>query len=365
MGKNILEVCLSPDLGGLELFTVNCYRAFREKGICKVALSPGSKLDKYLECNDKFYVERKKLFPFIPAFKLAKYVDKNEIDIIHFHWTRDIITVVLAKLISKRNPDIVQSRHMRMTRFKDDLYHRWIYKNIHMIHAVTQDVKEQLMKFIPHAIIPKIELSYLGVRAKQEVNLANLQRKHNIQNDSFIVGIVGRIQEGKDQHIVVEAVGKLKNLNITLMIIGDSMDDKYLSRLNFMCKELGIEKSVIFTGFTKEIDEYMKLCDITVLATKNETFGLVIIESMANKTPVVATDRGGPLEIIDDGVDGLLYDGSSEDLAKKIKRLYNDKSLRDELSINSLKKVQDKFDYQKQLNKLYEIMTKDDNDTKF
>ena len=359
MGKNILEICLSPDLGGLELFTVNCYNVFKEKSVCKVALAPDKKLDQYLECDDKFYVQRNRLFPFIPALKLAKYIDKNEIDIIHFHWTRDIITVVLAKLISKNKPNVVQSRHMRMTRFKDDFYHRWVYKNISMIHAVTKDVKKQLMKFIPSEIIPEIELVYLGVKAKKEVNVEKLRLKHTIQEDSFIVGIVGRIQDGKDQHIVVEAIAKLKNLNITLMIVGDSMEDEYLATLHLMCRELGIENSVVFTGFTKEVDSYMSLCDVTILATKNETFGLVIIESMANSTPVIATDRGGPLEIIDDGVDGLLYDGSSDDLAKKIQKLYNDNQLIDVLKKNSLKKVQEKFDYQKQLDKLYKIMTRD------
>ena len=130
MGKNILEVCLSPNLGGLELFTFHCYHSFVKKTTCKVVLAPDKKLDKYLKCEDKFYLKRNKFFPFVPALKLAKYIDENNIDIIHFHWTKDMITVVLAKLLSLKKPQIIQSRHMGMTRFKDDIYHRWAYKNI-------------------------------------------------------------------------------------------------------------------------------------------------------------------------------------------------------------------------------------------
>lgn len=364
MSKNILEVCLSPNLGGLELFLFHCYNNFKQKSNCKIAIAKDKKLDKYFQSDDKFYIQRSKLFPFIPALKLAKVIDENEIDIVHFHWTKDIITVVLAKLLSKRKPKIVQSRHMGMTRFKDDVYHRWLYKNIALIHSITKQVSAQLEKFIPQQVRPKIELVYLGVKAKKDVDVSALQEKYKT-DDAFIVGIIGRIQEGKDQHVVIEAVSKLKSLNIMLFVVGESMDDEYLQKLHDMCRQNGIEDKVVFTGFTKEVDAFMQLCDVTVLATKNEAFGLVIIESMANATPVIATDRGGPLEIIDNGVDGLLYDGSSDDLARKIELLYNDDNLREQLAQNSLKKVQEKFDFDKQLDKLYEVITRDENEVKF
>ncbi|HIP30478.1 MAG TPA: glycosyltransferase family 1 protein, partial [Sulfurospirillum arcachonense] len=128
--KNILEFCLSPDLGGLELFMLSCYENFKEKSSCKVMIAPNKKLDNFIEDKDKFHLKRNKLFPLIPALKLAKFIDEHEIDMIHFHWTRDIATVVLAKTLSNRKPKIMQTRNMTMTRFKDDVYHKWLYKNI-------------------------------------------------------------------------------------------------------------------------------------------------------------------------------------------------------------------------------------------
>jgi len=352
MHKKILEVCLSPGLGGLELFTMHCHNFFSQKGECHIAVAPNKKLDHYIDGIDKLYVKRNKLFPFLPAYKLAKHIDEKHIDILHFHWNKDMITVVLAKIMSKKKPHIMLSRHMGMTRFKDDIYHRWLYKQIDTIHAVTAQVKEQLIKYIPSSVRPDIELIYLGVEPKEKIDINDLKKKYHLK-DEFVVGIIGRMQEGKDQHIVIEAIAKLSDLNIKLLIIGEAMDDTYLQKLHQMCKALNVKSKVIFTGFTKETDAYMQLCDVTVLATQNETFGLVIIESMVNGTPVIATDRGGPLEIIDDGIDGLLYNGSSEELADKIKLLYIDKNFKDMLALNSLKKVTDKFNKEKQLEKLY------------
>ncbi len=355
--KNILELCLAPGLGGLEMFVASCYEEYAQRTNCRVVVSPHSKLDDYLEDIDKFHLKRNKLFPIFPALQLAKYIDENEIEIVHFHWTRDMITAVLAKLLSKRRPKLVQSRHMGMTRFKDDFYHRWLYKNIDMMHAVTLKVKEQLEKFIPNDVRPKIEMVYLGTKIPHvdEKKVLELQEKYNL-SDAFIVGIVGRIEAGKGQYKVIEAISKLKDLNIKGVIVGSFMDESYAKALKARIKKLEIEDKIIFTGFTKEVNEHMKLFDVNVLATENETFGLVVIEAMANKVPMIATNKGGPLEIIEDGVDGLLFDGSSDDLVMKIKQLYDDEQLKEVLAENGYKKVKEKFYAQKQLDKLYKVI---------
>jgi len=355
--KKILEICLSPGLGGLEMFVASCYEAFSKHTPCKVVVAPGTKLDKYLEIEDKHHIKRSKFFPFLPAWQLAKYIDKNDIDIVHFHWTRDMITVVLAKLFSKKKPKIVQSRHMGMTRFKDDLYHRYMYKNIDMMHAVAKRVKQELQKFIPDDVRPKIEMVYLGVEISKvdEKKVEALRIKYNLK-DAFVVGIIGRIEEGKGQHLLVEALGKL-DTDIKALIVGDVMDENYLAGIKEKVKKENLSERVVFSGFTKNVNEHMQLCDILVLATKNETFGLVIIEAMANGVAVIATNNGGPLEIIEDGVDGVFFDGTSTDLAEKIALLYNDTQLKNKISHAGYVKAKEKFDWTKQLDKLYKVMT--------
>lgn len=355
--KNILELCLAHGLGGLEMFVSSCYEDFSKKTLCKVAVAPETKLDNYLDISDKFHVKRNKFFPFIPAIMLAKYIDENNIDIIHFHWTRDILTAVLAKILSKRKPKLVQSRHMRMTRFKGDFYHKWLYKHIDIIHAVTEEVQEQLQKFIPKDIRPRIETVYLGVKASMidEEKVASLKKQYNLK-DEFIVGIVGRIEEEKGQYKLIEALDILKDLNIKAFIVGSAMDELYLKNLKQKVSDLDLSKKIIFTGFTKDVDEYMKLFDVNILATENETFGLVVIEAMINKIPMIATAKGGPLEIIKDGVDGILFDGSVNDLSKKIALFYNDTQLKNKISSRGYIKAKEKFDWKKQLDELYKVI---------
>lgn len=356
---NILEFCLSPDLGGLELFSVNCFHHFKEKTTTHIIVAPDKKLDHYLENEkNKFHLKRNKFFPIIPALKLAKFIDQKDIDIIHFHWTKDIATVVLAKILSRKNPKIIQTRNMTMTRFKDDFYHKWLYKNISTMHAVTYQIKDQLEKFIPANVCPKVAMVYMGTKEIKidKDKIIELKGKYKLNKNDFIVGIVGRIEEGKGQYLVIEAIEKLKKLNIKAMIVGHTMDEEYLQTLKKKIKDFGIEEKIIFTGFTKEVDAHMQLFDLNVLATPRETFGLVVIEAMINKVCMCATNNGGPLEIIDDKKDGLLFDRTSEDLATKIKSLYENIEYKNSLAQAGYKKAKEMFNSDKQLDKLYEVI---------
>ena len=355
--KKILEICLSPNLGGLELFMLSCVSGFSKYSEVITVVAPSKKLDSYLNSNEVIKIKRNKLFPIFPAFKLSKVIDEQEIDLVHFHWTRDITTVVLAKVLSKRKPKIIQSRHMTMTRFKDDIYHKWLYKNIDLMHAVTNQVKEQLEKFIPLDIQPMIKRVYLGTKIPMinKNRVLALNEEYGLE-ESFVIGIVGRIEEGKGQYLLLEALAKLNNKKIKILIVGQAMENSYLLELETKCKELGIKEQVIFSGFTKEVNEHMTLCDVTVLATPKETFGLVVIESMANRVPVIATNNGGPLEIIEDGIDGILFDRTSTDLAEKIDILYHDEVLKEKITMNALETVIKKFNYKNQINQLYKII---------
>lgn len=355
--NNILEVCLSPDLGGLELFMISCIELFSKKTNVFIAVAPQKKLNDYLKNNTLFLLKRNKLLPIIPAMKLAQYIDRNHIDIIHFHWSKDMATVILAKVLSKRKPKVVQSRHMSMTRFKDDLYHKWLYKNIDTIHAVTYEVKAQLEKFIPSKVLPKIEVVHPGTKIPiiNDEKIESLRKKY-ASKECFVVGIVGRIEEAKGQYLLIEAIANLKAFNIKVLIVGQAMKEEYLEELKTKIIDLGIEERVIFTGFTKEVNEHIQLCDVTVLATPKETFGLVVIESMANGVPVIATNSGGPLEIIENGINGYFFDRTMQDLEKKIRMFYEDKDLRDTITKEALQKVKEKFNFEIQLDKLYEVI---------
>lgn len=327
-------------------------------------IDENSKLEKYYkDTKYKYYKIKKTAFisSYIRAKKLAKIIDDNKIDIIHAHWTKDLLVAVLAKKLSTCKPDIAQTRNMTMTRFKDDFYHRWLYRSISLLLPVTFQVKEQLEKFIPQEIRPKIEVLYMGAETPQKISVEEKQKlrlQYNL-GSSFTVGIVGRIEEDKGQYLVVDAVKKLlsKTFDIKALIVGSPMNEIYLKELKDSIKKEGIEKNIIFTGFTTEAQKLMQVCDVIVLATRRETFGLVLIEAMKSGVSVIGTDNAGPLEIIDDKESGLLFKmKDSDSLAQKIKLLIENEELKNKLARNANEKAMKVFDSEVQFEKLFGVL---------
>ena len=359
--KNILEFCLSPDLGGLELFTFNCFNYLKTKTNCKLIIAPNKKLDKYIENKDKFYISRNKFFPIVPALRLAKYIDENKIDIVHFHWTKDITTVVLAKLLSKNKPKIVQTRHMTMTRFKNDFYHKFLYKHIDLIIGVTNQVKEQLEKFIPSEIRPSIKFLYAGTKKhillnNDEVN--GLKKELGFNNQSFNIGMVGRINEAKGQYLLIKAVEELvnKGLDVTAYFVGHAMEESYLEMLKLDVKKRNLEDNIYFLGFMKNPQHFYQICDAIVLASKRETFGLVLVEAMQVGTAVIGSNSGGVVEIIEDNKNGLLFNvGDENDLASKINYMINNPQKVKEMEKQAILKCEEQFCEGMQYKKLQTI----------
>lgn len=346
--KKILEVCLSPDLGGLELYMKNITKYL---DVTAVINKKGKLKNTFEKEGIKHFVLSKYNF-----YKLSKIIDKEKIDIVHLHWTKDIPVVVFAKLFSKRKPKIIQTRHMHMTRFKSDFYHKFLYKNIDMIIAVTNLVKEQLDRFIPEDIRPKIETSYIGANtpnllSDEERN--NLKRSFKITNE-FVVCIVGRVEEAKGQHIVLKAVDKLRKngIDAKTLVIGHYMDKNYFNNLK------NIYPNDIFTDFVNNPTDFMQISDCVVLATKKETFGLVLIEAMKCQICVLGSNSGGPLEIIDDEETGLLFESMNDDnLYEKLLLIIKDDKFKKSLALNGKNKADEFFDSKKQFNELEYILT--------
>jgi len=355
MKITICELCLSPDLGGLELYMLRAARYLGEKESCVAVINEDGKLKGQFDKESLPYTVLKRqnmLLLWSSARQFAHFIDQEEIDLIHVHWTKDLPIAVMAKILSKRKPAIVQTRHMRMTRFKEDMYHRFLYKNIDLIIAITQQVQKQLKKFIPNDIRPKVELLYSGAEIPTQLGIEEKrsQRRRWGLGDAFTVGIVGRIEKTKGQHLVLGAVKQLSDegVDAKALIVGHAMDEGYFTQLKEQYASVGV-----FTGFTKEAQSMMQLCDVVVLATDNETFGLVLVEAMMSGVCVVASDSGGPLEIIDDGITGLLFKTSNQnDLADILGVLAHHPHRRIVFSTAAKHKAMESFEAKKQFEQL-------------
>lgn len=345
--KNILEVCLSPDLGGLEIHMKDFTKFLGVKAV----LNPNGRLVEIFKKENLSY-ETIGRYSFL---KLAKIIDENDIDIVHLNWTKDIPTTVLAKLLSKKKPKIIQTRNMHMTRFKDDFYHKFLYKNISTIVGISAKTSEQLIKFIPSDVRPKIITWYSGVPKPVKISedrKKELREQYGIKNE-FIVAIVARVEEAKGQHIVLEAVGKLKNSGIDAkaLIVGHYMHKEYFDNL------VAKYPDAIFTGFASNANELIQISDCKVMATENETFGMAIMDAMRCGVCVLGSDSGGPLESIDHMKTGLHFKTmDSDDLYEKLHLIATDSELKNHLAKAGEEKADREYDSNTQFGKLREII---------
>ncbi|PHR59443.1 MAG: glycosyl transferase [Arcobacter sp.] len=364
MNKNLLELCLSPDLGGLELYMVRSAKALHDSMNVISVIGVTTKLEQYYENTQFKYekIQRKRSFSFSAARKLSKIIDENDIDIIHMHWTKDLPIAVMAKVLSKKKPKLAQTRNMTMTRFKDDFYHRFLYKHMDIILAVTQQVSEQVKKFIPEDIRPQVEVLYMGSDKPIILNEEEIQayrKEIGVKENEFLIGMVGRIEKGKGQYLLLEAIEKLKSKTISIKVcfVGHAMEESYQNELDLLLKKKKLEDKVSFLGFTKNPHRFMQACDVLVLATPCETFGLVVIEAMQVGTAVIATKACGPLEIIEDEKTGLLFEvANSKDLAEKIYSLVANKDLCLAISQDGQKVAIKKFSNHEQFKRLKQIL---------
>jgi glycosyltransferase involved in cell wall biosynthesis len=151
---------------------------------------------------------------------------------------------------------------------------------------------------------------------------------------------VGHLSRLKGVDILIQAITKLRSElpNIKLHLVGGG-NDRYFALL---AKKEGIEKHVVFHGWTEHsmLPSYFKSADICVFPSRQEGFGIVILEAMASGIPVIASNIPSFQEIISNGRDGRLFKPEDADaLSKEVVALYQDPHLRKELSRNAFEKV--------------------------
>jgi glycosyltransferase involved in cell wall biosynthesis len=154
----------------------------------------------------------------------------------------------------------------------------------------------------------------------------------------FNVGMIGRIAPWKGQDVFLRAFAKaFSETEARATLVGSAMfgEDGYETELRDLVQNLGIADRVEFRGFREDVFAELQRVDVLVHASVlPEPFGQVVVEGMAAGLPVVAARAGGPAEILIEGETGLLYSpGDVDELAMILRRLANDRQLRQELGM--------------------------------
>lgn len=267
---------------------------------------------------------------------LRKIIKVNDVDIVYTNTSVVFPGGIIAKLLRKKSVwhvrEIIENKLER--------------KIVSLIVNMFSDVIIANSKSTADAISKnknKIRVIYNAVDSYDTSN-----NKSNSSN-TINIGMAGRINRWKGQKLFVdlaEVICKTKE-NIKFQIAGDIYrgEDHILNELKRYISEKNLNDKVELLGQIENMGKFYNDIDIFVLPSiQPEPFGLVIIEAMANGLPVVATNHGGPIEIIDDNLNGYLVDYNDvTEMSIVVNKLIESKELRDKIGLEAIKKKEKMF----------------------
>ena len=210
--------------------------------------------------------------------------------------------------------------------WKGSLLYRGLISLTHHMVAVSATVEAYLSDYIYY---PSSRISMIpnGVaeKPKPELETINQLRKTiGISDADFVIGTVGRLLDHHKRisDLIISFSHVAENvLNAKLIIVGSGPDE---SKLRNLVGTMKLEDRVVFVGYQPDPQPYYSLMNVFALSSAYEAFGLVLVEAMYNKLPIVATRTGGIPKVVVDGETALLsevYDPIG--MAKNIVRLFN------------------------------------------
>jgi glycosyltransferase involved in cell wall biosynthesis len=218
---------------------------------------------------------------------------------------------------------------------------RWtLYKTMSLcasrLVCISKAVRDSLLNEAPN-LAAKSLVIYNAVTAATgdgSGSQAGLREEIGVAPTAPLVGMVGRITHWKGQEILAEAAGLLikSHPDLHFVAVGSYFSDEshYLDGLKQRIEKLGLVGRFHLADYRSDVTSVYRALDIFVLPSiKPEPFGRVTVEAMTQGCPVIATNHGGTVELIEEGVTGMLVPPSNpEALAQAITLLLADKELR-------------------------------------
>lgn len=258
---------------------------------------------------------------------LQKFVKKHEIDLIDTNTSVVFPGAVLAKI--KRIPSIWHIREIIKSNVENKFISFMMHHFSDLIIANSNSTGSAL-----EVSQEQIRVVYNGTSSKQKGQF------HTKEKETLVIGMAGRINRWKGQKLFVDMAESVhqKYPNVEFLIAGEAYAGEEMLReeLKTYITDKGLSNSITLLGQVDDMNSFYSQIDIFVLPSiQPEPFGLVILEAMEYSIPVVATNHGGPVEIINNGIDGYLVNYEScEQMANIIEKLVEDRELRLEIGIN-------------------------------
>ena len=273
-------------------------------------------------------------------YKIYSYLRKNKVIIVHANdlrinltWSA-VVKFTPTKFVWHQRTLLSSSYFWKIISYLSD-YLIAISETVYS--TVPSNVPEFKKKLIHNPI--NIDPLY-----KSDASSEFIRNEYNIHHDDVLLGYVGRLTEDwKRVDFLISCFSSfLVNNNYHLLIVGEC-NSEYCEKLKKIVSSLGIEHKVSFTGFIPDPMFIISSLDILIAPSRNEPLGRTLLESMSQKTVVLASDSGGHREIISDDNGFLFKLDDCRDLENKIKYIQNNHQLVEEMVEKAYLYVIDQF----------------------
>jgi glycosyltransferase involved in cell wall biosynthesis len=352
----ILHVITSIDRGGAENHLMDLIRHQRRSGV-EVTVA-------YLRGKGYWAAELRRLGVSVcdlalryygdlsPLRKLRRILKTNAFDLIHAHLPPAELYARIALLgANKKRTPMIISKH------NDCAFHRlpgeramgrWVARRASSVIAISDAVRRYMVEPTLGIEPEKVKTIRYGIDVNpfERVELdavAALRREWNAAEKTLVIGCVARLVEQKSLDTLLHAFALFIRRgveNAKLVIVGDGPLKNALQRC---AKMLGIADQVVWAGFREDIPLVMNAFDVFAITSVFEGFGLVLIEAMAARRPVVATRAGAIPEIVVDGVTGFLAPPREPELLAKAFEKLTDHTLRERFGKAGRERVESHF----------------------
>ena len=238
----------------------------------------------------------------------------------------------------------------------------WYGLGAHGARAVITISKYTASQFSRHNSVPLSKIAIVPP-SLPEVSLVAPPCSDGRSSGVFQVLTVGRLQKGhelKGFDDILRSIARVREAGreIHLSVVGDG-DDRL--RLQNLARDLGVMVNTTFLGHIpdRKLAEQYKQCDVFVLPSCKEGFGIVFIEAMSFGKPCIGGNHGGTPEIVEHGVTGYLVNhGDIEQLARYLVRLCDSPRLRERLGQKGFKRVRNDYTFPAMKSKWFDVLDK-------
>lgn len=291
--------------------------------------------------------------------QIAEFCKENKIDVIHAHlpWSGFLARMVHRKtkiplVYTEHN---VQEKYHVLTRSLN----KWTYNFQSLALGVSEDVTKSIRENIDPNISYKTLLNGVNTNNFTRNDRAgnHVKEQYDIPLDTIVLGNVAVFREQKAIPVWLRAFKEVnkKNPKVYGLLVGAGPKEGEVKQL---ITELGLQDNVKLTGLQDNTLPYFSAMDIFMMSSDFEGLPIALLEAMSTNCAIVSTKAGGVVEVIRNGVDGILCDtGDWKNLAHRVQDLLGSNETLEKLKTSARRRVEEKFSLQKMVFELEEIYT--------